>query len=260
MIASGTNALASSIVLVCRPRPADAPIATRREFISALKKELPKALRTLQQGNIAPVDLQQAAIGPGMAVFSRYRQVVDPSGKPLPVRAALGLINQALDEVLSEQEGDFDGDTRWAITWFEQHGLGEGEYGSAETLSKAKDTSVAVLQAAGILQSRAGKVRLLRREELPSTGQQGRSAWMVTQRLIKALQEGGEGQAAALLAGIGQTAETARELAYRLYLTCERKGGLQEEAGAYNGLVVAWPEIARLAGQQAMSPRQETLV
>jgi len=192
-----SNALASSIVLVCRPRPADAPIATRREFISALKQELPKALRTLQQGNIAPVDLQQAAIGPGMAVFSRYRQVVDPSGKPLPVRAALGLINQALDEVLSEQEGDFDGDTRWAITWFEQYGLGEGEYGSAETLSKAKDTSVAALQAAGILQSRAGKVRLLRREELPTTGQQHqRSAWAVTQHLIKALQEGGEGQAA----------------------------------------------------------------
>jgi putative DNA methylase len=256
-----SNALASSIVLVCRPRPADAPIATRREFISALKQELPKALRTLQQGNIAPVDLQQAAIGPGMAVFSRYRQVVDPSGKPLPVRAALGLINQALDEVLSEQEGDFDGDTRWAITWFEQYGLGEGEYGSAETLSKAKDTSVAALQAAGILQSRAGKVRLLRREELPTTGQQHqRSAWAVTQHLIKALQEGGEGQAAARLASIGPAAETARELAYRLYLTCERKGGLQEEAGAYNGLVVAWPEIARLAEQQATAPRQETLV
>lgn len=255
----GANALASSIVLVCLPRPTDAPISTRREFLTSLKYELPDALRMLQQGNIAPVDLQQAAIGPGMAVFSRYRQVVDPSGTPLPVRAALGLINQALDEVLSEQEGDFDGDTRWAITWFEQHGLGEGDYGSAETLSKAKDTSVAVLQAAGILQSRAGKVRLLRREELPATGQQGRSAWMVTQRLIKALQEGGESQAAALLASIGPAAETARELAYRLYLTCERKGGLQEEAGAYNGLVVAWPELVRLADQQATAPRQEAL-
>ncbi|HEV7213886.1 MAG TPA: DUF1156 domain-containing protein, partial [Chloroflexota bacterium] len=173
---------------------------------------------------------------------------------------ALGLINQALDEVLSEQEGDFDGDTRWAITWFEQHGLGEGDYGSAETLSKAKDTSVAVLQVAGILQSRAGKVRLLRREELPTNGQQGRSAWMVTQRLIKALQEGGEGQAATLLAGIGPAAETARELAYRLYFTCERKGGLQEEAGAYNGLVVAWPELARLADQRAAAPRQDAMV
>ncbi len=264
MVASGTNALASSIVLVCRPRPTDSASATRREFLTALKRELPNALRTLQQGNIAPVDLQQAAIGPGMAVFSRYRQVVDPSGKPLPVRAALGLINQALDEVLSEQEGDFDGDTRWAITWFEQHGLGEGDYGGAETLSKAKDTSVARLQGVGILQARAGKVRLLRREELPAAwhpdGQPHPSTWTVTQRLIKALQEDGEGQAAALLAGLGSAAETARELAYRLYVTCERKGGLQDEAGAYNGLVVAWPEIARLAEVQAAAPRQETLV
>ncbi|MGI8430508.1 MAG: DUF1156 domain-containing protein [Solirubrobacteraceae bacterium] len=260
MIASGTNALASSIVLVCHPLPADAPAATRREFLSALKQELPDALRTLQQGNVAPVDLQQAALGPGMAVFSRYHQVVDPSGTPLPVRAALGLINQALDEVLSAQEGDFDGDTRWAITWFEQHGLGEGDYGSAETLSKAKDTSVARLQGAGILHSRAGKVRLLRRVELPAAGISESltdlSAWAVTQHLIKALQDGGEDQAATLLARIGSTAEAARELAYRLYLTCERKGNLQEEAGAYNGLVVAWPELARLAEAWRIAPRQ----
>ena len=166
-IGMGTNALASSIVLVCRPRSADAPIATRREFIDALRRELPDALREMQQGNIAPVDLAQAAIGPGMAVFTRYARVLNASGDALSVREALALINQTLDEVLAEQEGDFDADTRWALAWFEQSGFAEGEYGVAETLSKAKNTSVAGMVEAGILRSGTGKVRLLRPNELP---------------------------------------------------------------------------------------------
>ncbi len=132
MIGIGTNALASSIVLVCRPRAADAPTATRREFVTALKAELPVALAHLQRGNIAPVDLAQAAIGPGMAVYTRYAKVLDAEGKPLTVREALALINQTLDEALAEQEGDFDADSRWALAWFEQSGFAEGEYGVAE--------------------------------------------------------------------------------------------------------------------------------
>ena len=150
----GTNALASSIVLVCRPRAADAPTATRREFVTALKAELPVALAHLQRGNIAPVDLAQAAIGPGMAVYTRYAKVLDAEGKPLSVREALALINQTLDEALAEQEGDFDADSRWALAWFEQSGFAEGEYGVAETLSKAKNTSVAGMVEAGILASK----------------------------------------------------------------------------------------------------------
>jgi putative DNA methylase len=141
MIGRGTNALASSIVLVCRKRPADAPTATRREFVTALKSELPVALAHLQRGNIAPVDLAQAAIGPGMAVYTRYARVLDAEGKPLSVREALSLINQTLDEALAEQEGDFDSDSRWALGWFDQSGFAEGEYGVAETLSKAKNTT-----------------------------------------------------------------------------------------------------------------------
>ena len=161
MIGIGTNALASSIVLVCRPRAADAPTATRREFVTALKAELPAALAHLQRGNIAPVDLAQAAIGPGMAVYTRYAKVLDAEGKPLSVREALALINQTLDEALAEQEGDFDADSRWALAWFEQSGFAEGEYGVAETLSKAKNTSVAGMVEAGIVASSRGKVRLL---------------------------------------------------------------------------------------------------
>jgi len=168
MIGSGTNALASSIVLVCRKRPTDAPTATRREFVTALKAELPVALVHLQRGNIAPVDLAQAAIGPGMAVYTRYARVLDAAGQPLSVREALALINQTLDEALAEQEGDFDADTRWAVAWFEQSGFTEGEYGVAETLSKAKNTSVAGMVDAGILRSSHGKVRLLKPGELPA--------------------------------------------------------------------------------------------
>jgi putative DNA methylase len=257
MIGSGTNALASSIVLVCRPRPANAPTATRREFVQALKAELPPALAELQKANIAPVDLAQAAIGPGMAVYTRYAKVLDAEGKPLTVREALALINATLDEALAEQEGDFDADSRWALAWFEQHGFAEGEFGVAETLSKAKNTSVAGMVEAGIVASARGKVRLLKPEELPADWDPARdtrlTAWETVHHLIRALESGGEAAAAALLAKRGSQAEVARELAYRLYTLSERKKRAAE-ALSYNALVQSWPEIARLARETAQYP------
>lgn len=244
------NALASSIVLSCRPRPADAPTATRREFVTALKSELPVALAHLQRGNIAPVDLAQAAIGPGMAVYTRYSKVLDAEGKPLSVREALALINQTLDEALAEQEGDFDSDTRWALTWFEQSGFAEGEYGVAEQLSKSKNTSVAGMVDAGILKSSRGKVRLLKPAELPATWDPATdsrlTAWEMVHHLIRVLEAGGESAAAQLAAKLKSRAEIARELAYRLYTVCERKKRAPE-ALSYNALVQSWPEILRLA-------------
>ena len=251
MIASGTNALASSIVLVCRPRASDAGITTRKGFVAALKRELPEALRTLQHGNIAPVDLAQASIGPGMAVFSRYAKVLEPDGTAMRVRTALGLINQVLDEILTAQEGDFDTETRWALAWFEEQGLEVGPFGKAETLSKAKNTAVNALVHAGILEASGNRVRLLARDELsaawdPATDDR-LTVWEVTQHLIETLLSQGEGEAAGLLRRVGGLGETARELAYRLYMLCDRKKW-PSEALAYNALVVAWPEIARLAG------------
>ena len=252
-ISIGTNALASSIVLVCRQRDANAPTATRRDFVAALKAELPQALAHLQAGNIAPVDLAQAAIGPGMAVYTRYAKVLDAEGKPLPVRAALALINQTLDEALAEQEGDFDADSRWALTWFEQSGFAEGDYGVAEQLSKSKNTAVAGLVEAGILHSKAGKVRLLKPAELPAdwdpTTDTRLTVWEMVHQLIRVLEAGGEPAAAALVAKLGSQAETARELCYRLYTLCERKKRAVE-AMAYNGLVQSWPEITRLAREK----------
>jgi putative DNA methylase len=245
-----TNALASSIILVCRPRAADAPTATRREFVTTLKSELPAALAHLQRGNIAPVDLAQAAIGPGMAIYTRYEKVLDAEGKPLTVREALALINQTLDEALAEQEGDFDADTRWALTWFEQVAFAEGEYGVAEQLSKSKNTSVAGMIEAGILESKAGKARLLRPEELPADWNPATdtrlTAWETVHHLIRVLASGGEQAASELVGKLGVKAETARELCYRLFTLCERKKR-PAEALAYNGLVQSWPEIVRLA-------------
>jgi len=257
-VGQGTNALASSIILVCRPRVADAPTATRREFATALKAELPQALAQLQRGNIAPVDLAQAAIGPGMAVYTRYAKVLDAEGKPLSVREALALINQTLDEALAQQEGDFDADSRWALTWFEQQGFAEGEYGVAEQLSKSKNTSVAGMVEAGILESKRGKVRLLRPYELPASWDPATdrrlTAWEIVHQLIRKLEAGGGEEAAAdLLAKLGAKAEVARELCYRLYTLCERKKRTAE-ALSYNGLVQSWPEILRLAQSQAAPP------
>ncbi len=257
MIGMGANALASSIVLVCRRRPDDAPLATSVELRRGLRAELLPALRTMQTASIAPVDLAQAAIGPGMAVYTRHAKVLDAQGNPVSVRDALALINQVLDEVLQEQEGDFDGDTRWAVAWFEQYGFDEADFGAAETLSKAKNTSIDGLVEAGMLASKAGKVRLLRSSELrtdwdPSAD--GRlTVWETVHHLVRTL-EAGELKAADLVRRLGSVAEGARELAYRLFAIAERTNRTQD-ARSYNGLVQSWPEISRLAQR---SPARET--
>ncbi|MXY35176.1 MAG: DUF1156 domain-containing protein [Dehalococcoidia bacterium] len=261
MIGMGANALASSIALACRPRPADAPVATRREFVDALKVQLPQALLQMQSGNIAPVDLAQAAIGPGMAVFTRYAKVLDASGEPVSVGEALSLINQTLDETLAEQEGDFDADTRWALAWFEQSNFAEGDFGVAETLSKAKNTSVQGMVDAGILVSEAGKVRLLRPDELaedwdPQT-ERRLTVWESVHHLVRVLHLGEE-PASEVVARLGAMAEPARELAYRLYRICDQKNRSQE-ALDYNTLIQIWPDLASLARQQA-PVRQGTLL
>lgn len=259
MMASKKNALASSIVLVCRERGQNQPAITRREYLGVLEAELSPAMRLLQVGNIAPVDLAQAAIGPGMAVFTRYSKVLDAEGNPLTVKQALGLINEKLDEVLASQEGDFDADTRWAVAWFEQQAFQEGEYGVAEVLSKAKVTSIVGLVHAGIVKAGAGKVRLLKPEELASdwdpVADARLTAWETVHQLIRVLECGGESAAAVLAARLGARAEPARELAYRLYTICERKKRAQE-ALSYNALVQSWPEIQRLAQQTASTTPQ----
>jgi putative DNA methylase len=257
-----SNALASSIVLVCRHRGAIALTATRRELVTALKVELPIALAHLQRGNIAPVDLAQAAIGPGMAVYTRYAKVLDAEGKPLTVRDALALINQTLDEALAEQEGDFDADSRWAMTWFDQVGFVEGEYGVAEQLSKSKNTSVAGMVRAGIVASKGSRVRLLKPDELPAHWDPSTdprlTAWEMVHQLIRALESGGEPAAAVLVAKLGVKAEIARELCYRLYTLCERKKRAAE-ALSYNGLVLSWPEIMRMAQEySAQTPTEQS--
>ena len=256
MIGMDTNALASSIVLVCRKRSSNAPQSTRREFVNALKAELPEALAHLQSGNIAPVDLAQAAIGPGMAVYTRFSEVLDAEGKALSVRDALALINQTLDEALAEQEGDFDADSRWALAWFEESGFDEGDYGVAETLSKAKNTSVAGLVKAGILMSKSGRVRLLKPEELSDDWDPEAdlrlSAWEMVHQLVRVLETGGESATAEIVARLGAQVETARELCYRLFILCERKKRAAE-ALSYNTLVQSWPEIARLAQEKVIS-------
>lgn len=259
-MAFGMNALASSIVIVCRSRSTNAAIATRKQFMATLRTELPDALRNLQHGNIAPVDLAQSAIGPGMAVFTRYAKVLESDGSSMSVRTALGIINQTLDEVLAEQEGEFDGDTRWALAWFDQFGVDEGPFGDAETLSKAKNTAINGLVEAGVIIAKGGKVRLIRRDELPSewspVTDKRLTVWEVTQHLIHRLDEKGEIGAAKLVSQLGGMGEIARDLAYRLYSTCERKKWAQE-AMAYNSLVVAWPELSKLAqAQRQQQPRE----
>ncbi len=250
ILSRGTNALASSIVLVCRPRREDAALATRNELVSVLRRELPAAVKRLQAANIAPVDLAQSAIGPGMAVFSRYARVLEPDGSPMGVRAALALINQVLRETLEGTESELDRDTAWAVTWFEQRGFEPGPFGEAETLCTARNTSVAGLVEAGILEARAGQVRLLPREEMeegwdPATDERF-TVWEACQHLIRTVERGGERAGAGLLRRLGSTAEPARELAYRLYEICERRGWA-EEARAYNGLIAAWPRMTALA-------------
>ena len=243
------NALASSIVLVCRMRPNDAPVITRRDLIDTLKKEMPMALAQLQAGNIAPVDLAQAVIGPGMSIFTRCSKVLDASGNKVSVRDALALINQTLDEILAEQEGEFDKDTRWALAWFEQYKFDNGAFGVAETLSKAKNTSVPGMVEAGILKSSSGKVRLFLPSELPDDWDPKKdkrfTIWEATHHIMRLLEKS-ESDAAKIMAKLGSAAEPARELTYRLYHICEQKK-YSKEAQDYNALAQSWPEISRLA-------------
>jgi putative DNA methylase len=258
----GSNALASSIVLVCRKRADDATTATRREFVTALKAELPVALAHLQRGNIAPVDLAQAAIGPGMAVYTRFSKVLDAEGNQLAVRAALALINQTLDEALAEQEGDFDADSRWALAWFADHGFADGPFGDAHTYFLRFNTAENALKQAGIIESGRGKVRLLKPAELPfnwdPTTDARLTVWEMVHHLIRVLEAGGESGASVLAAKLGTKAEIARELCYRLYTLCERKKRAVE-ALSYNGLVQSWPEITRLAREEGTASQQPKL-
>ena len=262
MIGMGTNSLASSVVLVCRPRLSYAPTATRGEFLARLRSELPDALARLQRASIAPVDLEQAQIGPGMRIFTGYREVLNADGSTMTVRDALTLINATLDEVLAEQEGDFDADSRWALTWFEQHGFDEGEFGDAEQLSKAKNTSVGGVVEAGFVEARRGKVRLYRPSELAedwdAASDSRLTVWEMTHHLIRLLESGGEEDAAELAAGLGAQAETARDLAYRLYVVSDRKKRA-EDARQYNALVQSWSEIMRLAQLPSETARQAGL-
>jgi putative DNA methylase len=251
----GSNALASYVVLVCRPRSDAAALSTRKELLAALREELPLPVRRLQGSGIAPVDLAQAAVGPGMAVFSRYSRVLESDGSDMRVGTALGLINQVLDETLAEQESEFDGDTRWAIAWFEQHAFNEGSYGDAESMCRAKNTSVQGMVDAGIIAARAGKVRLLSRAELdddwnPATDKR-LTIWEMTQHLIRRL-DTGEAAAAGLARRLGSNATIARDLAYRLFLVCEHRKWSQE-AMAYNALVVAWPQIQQLSAAERVA-------
>ncbi len=267
MRSMGSNALASYIVLACRPRPANAAQTASTQFRQELTRTLPTALRHLQQGNIAPVDFAQAAIGPGMAVYSRYSRIIDSNGKIMGVRAALAIVNQTLTEVLSELEDDFDADTRWAIAWFEQNGFAADDFGNAEILSKAKVTSVSGLQQAGIVTSKGGKVRLLRPDELASdwnpTVDHRSAVWGMTHHLLRIYhyEQAGDEATAALLRKLGSDGDVARELAYRLFNISEKKK-LSQEAQGYNALVLGWPEIARIARQKPVAavPTQGKLI
>lgn len=250
LIGANTNALASSIVLACRPKSDTAEAVNRRGFIAALQAELPRALRELQQGSVAPVDLAQAAIGPGMAVFTRYRTVVEADGSAMTVRTALALINQVLDEVLSEQEGDLNADSRFAVAWFGQHAWDEGDSGLADQLARAKNTSIEGLERGGIFRARAGKARLLGVDDLEPTWNpehDGRiSEWEVVVRVAKALAEGGIDEAAPLLAACGRRIDldNTKELAYLLFALCEKRGWTQS-AVLFNALGSSWADLLR---------------
>ena len=257
-IASGTNALASSIVLVCRKRPADAPQTTRRGFIAELKRELRPALQKLQRSNIAPVDLAQSAIGPGMGVYSRYGRVLEADGSAMTVRSALQIINQELDVYFNEQDGELDANSRFCVDLYTQNAFNNLKFGDADTLARAKNTSVAALAAKGVLSAEKGIVRLLTREELPEkVDPREESIWLLCQQLTRAMETGGVEACAQIVAPmLGSNAERAKDLAYRLYTLAERKGWTQE-GYAYNALVVAWREIqSRAAELQQATPEQ----
>ena len=260
-IGMGTNALASSIVLVCRKRQEDAHMVTRRNFIAELKRELRPALQKLQRSNIAPVDLAQSAIGPGMGVYSKYSKVLESDGTPMTVRSALQIINQELDVYFNEQDGELDQNSRFCVDLYMQNAFNDIKFGDADTLARAKNTSVAALAAKGVLYAHKGSVHLLTREELPEkVNEREETIWLLCQQLTQAMATGGVAACAQIVVNMfGSNAERAKDLAYRLYTVAERKGWAQE-AYAYNALVIAWPEIqSRAAELQAYQPEQTSL-
>ncbi len=258
MVDIGANALASSIVLVCRKRDDRARTCTRRDFVTALKRELKPAILKLQQSNIAPVDMAQSAIGPGIGVYSRYNKVLEADGSTMSVRSALQIINQELDLYFSGQDSSIDSDSRLCVELFTQYAFNSVKFGDADILARAKGTSVAKLAGQDILYAAKGDVRLLTREELPEKVKSGeKNIWLLTQQLTHAMETGGIQKCAEIIAPMfGTNAEEAKNLAYRLYSICERKNWVQE-AYAYNALVVAWPEIQSKAAElQAIEPVQ----
>lgn len=256
-----SNALASSIVLVCKKRAHDAPQTTRRSFINGLKREMRPALQKLQASNIAPVDLAQSAIGPGIAVYSQYSQVLEADGTPMSVRSALKVINQELDLYLNEQDGELDNESRFCVDLYSQVAFNDMKFGDANTLATAKNTSVAVMAGHGTLYAQKGVVHLIKRSELPNNIHNNEdNIWLLCQQLTYRMEEEGvEGCANAVANMFGSNAERAKDLAYRLYTIAERKKWAQD-AYAYNALVVAWPEIqSRAAEIKAVQPVQPDL-
>ena len=248
------NALASSIVLVCRKRPKDAQGCTRRNFLAELRRELRPALQKLQSSNIAPVDLAQSAIGPGMAVFSKYSAVLEADGTPMSVREALQIINQELDVFFNEQDGALDKESRFCLDLYTQFGFNDMKFGDADTLARAKNTSVDALKNADVLSAEKGIVHLIPREDLPeAVSQTEKIIWKLTQQLTQAFEVGGFSKCANILAGMhGSNVEDAKALAYRLYTLAERKGWTNE-AYAYNNLIVAWPDIMDMVSRMRES-------
>jgi putative DNA methylase len=252
MVAAGTNALATSVILVCRKKEITADIVTRAEFIRALKRELPSALAELQAANIAPADMPQSAIGPGMGVFSRYKTVLEADDSPMSVKTALQLINKELDEYLGGIQGEFDADTRFAITWFEQNGLKAGDYGTANSIATARGISVDSVKHAGIVESAAGKVRILSRDELDDNwdpeDDHHLTVWECLQHLVRQHERDGiSHDIAVLLKKIETKAEAVKDLAYCLYDISANKRKDAKEATAYNALIADWTELTRQA-------------
>lgn len=250
----GSNALANSVVLVCRKKQVTAETITRAEFIRALKRELPPAIAELQGANIAPADMPQSAIGPGMGVFSRYTAVLESDDSPMTVKTALQLINRELDEYLGGIQGEFDADTRFAITWFEQNGMSKGDYGIADNLARARGISVDSVKHAGIIESSGGKVRLLSRDELDSDWDPDSDShltiWECLQHLVRIHQSEGVAYPTALmLKKLGSRGEATKDLAYCLYDISANKRQDAKEATAYNALIADWTDLSREAAQ-----------
>lgn len=258
---SNVNALASSIVLVCRKRETNASQTTRRNLINALRKELYPALKKLQESNIAPVDLAQSAIGPGMGVFSRYSRVFEADGTPMTVRSALSVINEEIDLFFNEQVGDMDTISRFCVDLYIQNAYNDVKFGEAEVLANAKGAPIPLMTSQGILYAKAGIVHLIERDMLPEkVDSSENNIWMLTQQLTRAMEKGGvEACANIVFLMLGSNAEKAKDLAYRLYTIAEQKKWANE-AYAYNSLVVAWPDIqSRAAALKAIEPKQLSL-